>query len=140
MANHGERIPIPRPAANDMPLRFSFKHLDIKHPKFDPSKCCLDYFRKLFEVLQRFSNWRVVDFIDQNNNEHRHIISFETSSELNGFQEIPAIDTEQLGYHEGWQFGVCPEDGGNRWRVHGILVDDTFYLVWLDEHHALFPN
>lgn len=25
-------------------------------------------------------------------------------------------------------------------RVHGALVNDTFYLVWLDRSHAVFPE
>jgi hypothetical protein len=31
-----------------------------------------------------------------------------------------------------WQFQV----GAESWRVAGLIVDDTFYLVWLDEKHA----
>lgn len=139
MAKRNEHIPAIQRAADKMPLRFSFKHLDFDNPKFDPAKCSVEYFLRLFGILQRFSSWFVEDFIDQNNHEHRHIIPFEGSTEKDGFQHIPEIDREQLGYHDGWQFGVCPEDGGNRWRVHGILVDDTFYVVWLDQYHQLFP-
>jgi|SRR5579872_1396148 len=139
MANHNEHIPAIQRAAANMPLRFSFKHLDFNYPKFHPSRCSLQYFLKLFEILQRFSSWTVDDFIDQNNTEHRHIIPFENSSEPDGFQQIPEIDAEQLGYHEGWQFGVSPDQRENRWRVHGLLVDDTFYVVWLDQNHQLFP-
>lgn len=84
-----------------------------------------------------FSDWRVGDFVDQNNNEHRHIIPFETSAEPNGFQ-IP--DADQMGYVEGWQFSVQPDIHYYRGRVHGALVDDTFFLVWLDPGHLLFPE
>lgn len=139
MANHNEHIPAVQRAAANMPLRFSFRHLDFNNPKFYPSRCEVGYFLRLFEILRRFSCWTVEDFIDQNNDAHRHIIPFETSSEQDGFQHIPEIDREQLGYHDGWQFGVYPEEPWNRWRVHGILVGDTFYVVWLDQHHELFP-
>ena len=26
------------------------------------------------------------------------------------------------------------------WRVHGILVRDLFYIVWVDPEHQLFPR
>ena len=81
-----------------------------------------------------FSDWRVGDFVEQNNDEHRHVIPFEASTEPNGFQ-IP--DADQMGYEEGWQFSVQPDVYYDRGRVHGVLVGDTFYIVWLDEHHRL---
>jgi hypothetical protein len=120
-------------------LRFSFKHLDFNNPKFLPANCCPQYLLKLFETLHLFSNWTVDDFSDDKNNVHRHIIDFEISSEKNGFQHIyPQIDPEQFGSSEGWQFGVDPEDPGVRWRVHGVLTQDTYFVVWFDEEHRLF--
>jgi hypothetical protein len=140
MAKQNERIPaLSRPAVDSLPLRFSFKYLDFGNTKFLPSKCTPAYLHELFKILHRFSGWAVRDFIDQNNDEHRHIIDFTQTSEMDGFQHIPAIDQEQFGYQEGWQFGVYPEVYWNRWRAHGILLDDTFYLVWLDEKHLLYP-
>lgn len=97
--------------------------------------CSVDYLRHLFRALHAFSDWRVGDFVDQNNNEHRHIIDFGLSTEPDGFQ-IP--DAEQMGFVEGWQFSVQPHLYHYRGRVHGALVDDTFYIVWLDENHRLF--
>lgn len=135
MAKHNEHIPAARPPDIDsLRLRFSFKYLDFQNAKFLPSDCSHEYLCKLFKMLHIFSDWRVGDFVDQNNNEHRHILAFETSTEPNGFQ-IP--EAEQMGYVEGWQFSVRPEVYYDRGRVHGAIVDDTFYVVWLDEHHRL---
>jgi hypothetical protein len=137
MAKRSEQIPAARPPEIDeQRLRFSFKYLDFGNGKFAPSECSHDYICRLFQILHHFSKWRVGDFADQNNNEHRHIINFEQSSEPNGFQ-IPEADQEQLGSLEGWQFSVQPDIYHIRGRVHGALVDDTFYIVWLDEHHRL---
>lgn len=140
MANQNQKIPAVQPAAVDkLPLRFSFKYLDFSNGKFSPGGCSPAYFVKLFEILHRFSSWTVGDFIDQNNKEHRHIIDFDATTEKDGFQHIPTVDREQFGYEEGWQFGVYPEVYYNRWRAHGILVENLFYVVWLDEHHQLYP-
>jgi hypothetical protein len=121
-------------------LRCSFKHLDMTNPKFDPSKCSAEYFCRLLAVVQRFSTWTVAQFIDQSNKEHRHIIDFARTSEPDGFQNIPGLDPDQIGYADGWQFSVYPEVPWSDLRAHGILIDDTFYIVWLDPEHKLFPK
>ncbi len=71
-------------------------------------------------------------FCDQNNQERRHVIYFPETSEPHGF---PNLKEEQLSYHESWQFCLTRE---RDWRVHGILIDDTFYVVWLDPNHSLY--
>lgn len=127
-------------APDEKPLRFSFKHLDLKNPKFDPSQCPTEYFCKLFALMQQFSAWTVSQFSDQNNEEHRHIIDFAKTSEPEGFQNIPRADRDQFAYSDGWQFSVYPEVQWNDWRAHGILLDDTFYVVWFDPEHKLYPK
>jgi len=68
------------------------------------------------------------------------MIFFDETSEPEGFQNIPAMDRDQAGYADGWQFSVYPDQPWSDWRAHGILIDDTFYIVWLDQNHALYPR
>lgn len=82
--------------------------------------------------LALFSQWAQEDFCDQNNKEHRHVIDFDETSEQQGF----GIDDDQLAYLEPWQFAVCPKTS---WRVHGFIAEDTFFIVWLDPLHNLYP-
>jgi hypothetical protein len=114
-------------------LRFSFKHLDLDAPKFGADLCNEYFLRRFLEVVRDFSSWTVEQFCDQNNNEHRHVISFAETTEPNGFLNI---EQDQLSYHESWQFQLS---GRENWRVHGILIDDTFYVISLDPNHALYP-
>ncbi|HEU4455801.1 MAG TPA: hypothetical protein VFR81_22240 [Longimicrobium sp.] len=36
-----------------------------------------------------------------------------------------------------WQFALSANEHG---RVHGFLVEDTFYVRWLDPDHNLYPG
>jgi len=35
----------------------------------------------------------------------------------------------------GWQFGLGKGGG----RIHGFIIDSTFYIVWFDREHDLYP-
>lgn len=124
--------PILQPATET--LKFSFKHLDLSTDKFLVSRCDEHFLRQLLQTIQDFSLWTIEQFCDQNNNEHRHVIWFPDTTEPGGFINV---EPEQLAYHESWQFQLSR---ANDWRVHGILIDDTFYVVWLDPHHSLYND
>lgn len=134
-----KKIPEPNIPTGERPLRFSFSHLDMAKEKFHWSKCSAEYFTKLLEILRRYSMWRVDQFTDQNNDDHRHVIDFADTSEPRGFLHIAEDDLDQFGYYQIWEIGVNPAIPHSIWRAHGVLIEDTFYLVWLDPDHALFP-
>ena len=116
-------------------LRFSLRHLDSRKQNFSLADCSADFFRMLLERIRDYSNWTVDDFCDQNNNEHHHVIDFPQTLEPNGFVGL-GLDPDQIAYHEAWQFELARTED---WRVHGILIDDTFYVIWLDPNHSLYP-
>jgi hypothetical protein len=134
------KILVQRLTPEQRPVRFSFKHLDLDNPKFQCSECSKEFFEELLACLHMLSTWSIEVFRDQNNNQHRHVIDFMQTSEPDGFLGVPNIDPEQFGFHESWQFSVCPDDHANQGRVHGVLIDDTFFVVWLDHHHRLFTT
>ena len=121
-------------------LRFSFKHLDFNTEKFCVRNCDREFWYNLHCRIYGYSRWTVDQFRDQNQNnqnmEHRHTIYFPETSELGGFVNV---DQENLALEEPWQFSVnpVPECIG---RVHGLLQDDTFYVIWLDPCHRLYPK
>ena len=45
-----------------------------------------------------------------------------------------ALNDRFRGY-PGWQFCISANEHG---RVHGIIMDDTFYVIWLDKDHNLY--
>jgi hypothetical protein len=108
--------------------------LHADHPRFGVSDCSSEFLRGFLERLRIYSAGSVDEFLDQNNKEHRHSIDFEATSEKDGFMGAPGVDEDQLNYAQAWQFGVAAKTD---WRVHGFLIEDTFYVVWLDPRHRL---
>ena len=126
------KITIPEPVLPDsQTIQFSFKHVDLNNSKFSLDRCPQEFWWPFLAELHRYSQFPIEEFENQSNDNHRHIITFDETSEPNGFTHL---DMEQLGYVETWQFAICVE----RWRVIGFLVAPIFYVVWLDPSHALY--
>jgi hypothetical protein len=75
-----------------------------------------------------------------NNREFRHSFDFSGTTEPDGFRNLEDELREELP----WQFAVCPDMPAHQphgaWRVYGFILQDTFYVVWLDTEHQLFPD
>ncbi len=132
--NSGHRIPAPTIAQDDdRLLEFSFKYLDVTNEKFSLARCTPQFLTALIESIQTYSNSTVAQFVDQNNLDHRHITNFSLTTEPEGFS---TLDEDQLSYHDAWQFGPVRRERG---RVHGMLIENVFHIVWLDPDHLLCP-
>lgn len=134
-ANANRRgIPAPILRPNENTIQFSFKYLDTSNPKFSIDDCPIEFWRALTRRLIQYSHLSVEIFLDQNNPDRRHLIVFADTTEPNGFTNV---DTEQLAYEAPWQFDL---ETWQPWRILGILVDEIFYIIWLDHSHLLYPR
>jgi hypothetical protein len=127
------------PAAEN--VKFSFKHLDIENSKYHPQKCCRQFFSALVLALTRYSKLTTEQFREQNNEDGRHCHYFPDTSEPNGFTCLN--DPDGLEMEEAWQIRLCPdmhEPPESAWRIHGVLLADVFYVIWLDYDHLLYNN
>lgn len=114
-------------------LRFSFRLLQSTR-KFGQEHAtdASTYSQQLLRRLQAVSTLRVAEFRagkDKSLRAHRH--QWHTTTERLGFKHL----TEEWDDHEAWQFQLSANKHG---RVHGILVDEVFYVVWLDPEHRLY--
>jgi len=83
--------------------------------------------------LRDLSSWTVKRFTSQQHTSMRnHQHDWGRTSRRDGFANL----NEQFRDYPGWQFCLSANERG---RVHGIIVDDTFYVVWLDQDHRLYP-
>ena len=128
------RIPSVKLPLDDQPLSFSFKHLDSDNAKFLLDSCDAAFYRALIEKIKDYSSWTIEQFCDENGNDRRHRIHFPETSEPKGFSFLA---NEQLESSEIWQFCLDPM---KEWRVHGFIIYNTFFIVWLDPGHRLFKK
>jgi hypothetical protein len=129
----GGRIPTTREINDADPLYLSFKLLDIfTNEKFHLKHCEQPYLEKFVLRLQELNRLRIKDFRTYKPEWRNHEIQFAETSEPEGFKQLP----EQLRAKEAWQFQLTRAEYG---RIHGILMDDIFYIVWIDPCHKLYP-
>jgi hypothetical protein len=130
-----KRIPKP-PAFDDNPnLIFSFGHLDLdSNAKFSLALCEDGYLESLLTRLRDVSNITLREFRNlwRKGELRNHPIAWHETSEPDGFPLDP-----QLKEEEAWQFELKKNEYG---RVHGVLIDQVFHVVWLDPKHRLYPR
>lgn len=112
-------------------IRFSFKYINFceKYPLKGNDD---SYFKCLFNRLQAISHMKTIEFRtnkDKSLRAHKHI--WPETTEPEGFSHL----NDRLKQAEPWQFQLSSNAHG---RVHGILVDEVFYIVWLDPDHKLY--
>jgi hypothetical protein len=124
---------IKKGASPDPELKFSFKFFDSTDDKMCPGDFRKGYTQVLMERLKSLSSWKVKEFVskpDKSIRNHQH--DWPKTSRPDGFPNL----NEQFSSYPGWQFCLTSNEHG---RVHGILVDDTFHIIWLDHDHNLYP-
>jgi hypothetical protein len=119
-------------------LSFSFEYLQTNYLKFGFEHCKTAYFLTLLQRIRELSTWTSQRFVTEKSKSWRiHRIDWQGAgvSESSFATGLNAVANEEHD-SEAWQFLLSVNEHG---RVHGFLVADTFYLVWLDPEHRLYP-
>lgn len=116
----------------DPGLSFSFKYLDLQPQENDFSLHHSEdgYTETLLNRLKDMSGLKVGEFMNSRTL-RTHPIKWEKTTRPNGFDGL----NEQLQDEQAWQFQLTSNQHG---RVHGLLIGDTFFIVWLDPDHRLY--
>ena len=107
------------------PVIFTFVDLDREHPYFNLSKVGPGWFILLLDTLQKLSNmsWSSI-LSDDAYDAHPHDWNKTTTQ----------FKKEKYEQFEGVQFQLKKNTG----RVHGYVIGNLFYVVWLDPYHNLY--
>jgi hypothetical protein len=126
--------PIKSTKPADEKVRFSFELFDGTDRPVCPEVFPEGYTQKLMERLCAVSQMKEQEFRackDKSLRAHTH--EWNNTSRPNGFAHL----NDQLKDLQGWQFCLSANEYG---RVHGLMIDNVFYVIWLDVNHALYPS
>jgi hypothetical protein len=113
-------------------ISFSFKYYQENHNKFSCIKKEVSYWLTLLERLKSLSRLTAQEFLASRSITLRcDPIKWEETSE-SGF----GLPNEEQLVDIPYQFSISSNKHG---RVHGFLINETFYIVWLDPDHLLYP-
>ena len=115
-------------------IRFSFQHFDPSDEEVCPPTFQPRYTQTLMERLKALSSWSVKEFMNSHSKSIRaHTHDWEKTARPRGFQHL----NEQLRASPAWQFQLSKDEHG---RVHGFFIGNTFYVIWLDRDHKVYPG
>ncbi|WP_035172453.1 hypothetical protein [Caldanaerobius polysaccharolyticus] len=132
-----KKFPIPQEEINELKkykegkIIFSFRFLDLTHEAFNLGGICINWVNDLFFMLRDVSK----------------ITKKQLLNELYEHYRPHAHDWSKLDYDFGFdedfyeqvecrQIRIAKSKGG----IHGFLIGNIFYIVWLDPHHNLYPD
>lgn len=118
-------------AMSKQPVLFSFRFLDRDHELFNLKDVDFTWYLSLLDNLREISRLNRHEFIvEQKQHYECHQHRWE---KLKHRFNIPWFEQIQ---DECWQFTLSKSYG----RVHGFMIGNRFYIVWLDKYHQLYPD
>jgi hypothetical protein len=112
---------------------FSWRFFDRSHKYFNMGNTDSPWFISLLDCLQDVSRLTVEEFRQQSERRGLRVHPHDWRRASAKFN-LPEESFEQ--YKENClQFSISKANG----RVHGILIDNVFYIVWLDPLYNLYP-
>jgi hypothetical protein len=116
-------------------IKFSFRYFSTNEKFGYPDSQNLNkYFPVLIDRLKYISGMTLSDFMTNKCKTLRnHTHNWDKTSEPQGYKQL----SDSLQQSQPWQFCLSANEHG---RVHGFIISDVFYIVWLDPNHALYPK
>ena len=114
-------------------ISFSFHFLNLNHEKFNIDSRPTQYFIKLMDRIKGISGMETSQFIGHSDQALRcHPIKWDGTTEKSF-----GIPNEDTIVDVPRQFSISANKHG---RVHGFLIENVFYVVWLDPDHRLYSK
>ncbi|MFW2490264.1 hypothetical protein ACN077_17120 [Clostridium chromiireducens] len=117
---------------------FSFNFLDLENELFNLGSMekrkvpiCSEWFITLIQSLKEISNLKPSEL----KNEQRSHYEFH-AHDWDKVSSKFKFDKGFLEQVDGVQFRISSSKG----RVHGFMIGNRFYIVWLDPYHNLYPD
>lgn len=114
-------------------ISFNFRRLKSEETKFHYTSKDSQYFLKLVDRLKNLCTYSKKELVSNTSKSLRcHKINFSD----------PGCSEKSFGFlgdvdDDAFQVEVSANEHG---RIHGYFVGSTFYVVWLDPKHELYPG
>lgn len=131
--NLSKNIPNQSPPSIGDNIVVSFKYFDGLDLRFNFGAFENGFVREFFGRTQAICSMSRRDFVsyDRKGSLRIHKIDWSKSAFPDGFTCL----NEQLQQHTAFQYEVQ-----SRCRVYGFLIENIFYIVWVDPEHQAFPS
>lgn len=106
-------------------IKFSFELFDRTHPFFNLGETCHSWFIEFLDALQTISTNTWTDF--------KKLKKYDVHPYSDGSKFEYNIDKFEEKKENAWQFRINKTKG----RIHGLFIDNIFYIHWLDPHHNM---
>ncbi len=120
--------PIMDELSNSEGIKFSFKLLDFNE-YFNLDATCVNWSYELMQTLKNISQLSTNDITSGTYGTLRFHKVENATQPTSLPSKVELKDMHQLAI-----------GGTSKGRIHGILTGDTFYIIWLDPLHNLYPS
>ncbi len=123
-------VHIPAPVTPGAEVLLSFKHLNLTD-KFTPKGREAEYIITALGRMREMCKLKPQELKQSGKVWRCHTIKWDETSEPKGYEAMPKSFQDS----EPMQISLGKADG----RLQGYFVGSTFYVVWFDAHHQLYP-
>ena len=110
---------------------FSFESVE-KNEYFNLDATCQNWSADLFDTMQQVSKINIKDIYVGKYSGKNSPLRIHQHANAKPPCEVP----QNISMDDMWQIRISLSKGG----IHGVFSDNTFYVVWFDPHHNLYPD
>ena len=130
--NDEYKIPLAQPGlGKEEKILFSFSAIQ-RNEYFNLDGTCQNWASDLFYSLEEASEIKLKDV-------YAGIYSGKNSTlRIHSHKEVknPCVYPQNVNLEDMWQIRISKSKGG----IHGIFVENVFYIIWFDPQHNLYPD
>ena len=132
-ASKGSRIPLPKEDSinKNNTILFSFESLD-KNEFFNLDGTCKNWSSDLFDIMKIVSKISITDIRAGKYSNEGSTLRIHDHKNAKAPCELP----NNTSLKDMWQIRISKTKGG----IHGVFVENIFYVIWLDPLHNLYPD
>jgi len=128
-----QKVKLLEPLTSDEKIKFSFRYYDTTCNDFCLSSWGSIKIAETLKKLQDINNKTYNEINSGRTTYHFHPVSWEQTIKKNGF---PLTEVNRLS---AFQFALIGVNSGKA-RVYGALYQNTFFIVWFDLEHTIWPS